>query len=336
MNKSRLAFAFAALAAGTASAQSSVTLYGRVDLGLVVDNGSAGHAVRLSSGVAKGSNLGFRGLEDLGDGFKAGFQLETAYCADSASTTNPCAGSTQFMGRQARGDFITPYGTLSAGRVFSRAYFTMLRMDPFLGTAGQMNNIIDASAFRINNTVRYITPSFAGLSASADLSLGETTGSFRAGREIGGSVDYDNGPLRADAVYYHANNANGIGTARQNVMLTATYDFGVVKLHALTQRSIGSPTGTTRIDGLAWMAGVSAPLAGGRAMASYVSYDDRVADRDANQLAVGYTYPLSKQVNLYGAWGRIANKNGATYKVGNASENGTGTRSVNLGVSYDF
>ena len=86
MKKSLLALAVLTAVTGAASAQSSVTLYGKVDLGLVLDSGNAnGKSVRISSGVTGGSRIGFKGVEDLGGGMKAAFQLETGYCADSAA-----------------------------------------------------------------------------------------------------------------------------------------------------------------------------------------------------------------------------------------------------------
>src|SRR5471032_452500 len=113
MKKSLLALAVLTAFTGAAFAQSSVTIYGKVDLGLVLDSGGAGKSVRISSGVTGGSRLGFKGVEDLGGGLKAAFQLETGFCADSAANTsggtpaaqgNFCTGSNSFMGRQAHGD----------------------------------------------------------------------------------------------------------------------------------------------------------------------------------------------------------------------------------------
>src|SRR3954453_6623336 len=94
MKKSLLALAVLTAVTGAASAQSSVTLYGKVDLGLVYDaGGAAGKSVRVSSGVTGGSRIGFKGVEDLGSGLKASFQLETGYCADSnAGGPNFCTG----------------------------------------------------------------------------------------------------------------------------------------------------------------------------------------------------------------------------------------------------
>ena len=348
---SRIACAAALALTGTAWAQSSVTIYGRIDLGLVVDGGApAGHSVRLSSGVAKGSQLGFKGREDLGGGYAASFQLETGLCSDSsapvvsngASVPNFCSGSNNFMGRQARGELSGAFGALDAGRQFSQAYLNMLRIDPFLGTAGQMNNVIDSSAFRLNNSVRYSTPTVAGVTAQVDVALGEQTGNFRGGRETGASLSYANGPAYADLVLYQVNNTNGVGIARRNVQLSGLYDLGVVKLHALAQRSTGRTTGAALpLDVLDVMLGVSVPVGQGKVQASWVHHDDRTAlaahgDKDARQLAIGYLYSLSRQVSLYTAYGRIRNEHGATFYDGNATEAGVGNRSFNAGMAIDF
>jgi predicted porin len=344
MNKSRIAAATLLAFTGLASAQSSVTLYGLIDLGLVMDSGNvAGKSIRVASGVAKGSQLGFKGTEDLGGGYKASFQLESGYCADStAGAPNFCSGSNNFMGRQARGELSGAFGAIDAGRQFSQAYLNMLRIDPFLGTAGQMNNVIDSSAFRLNNSVRYVTPTFAGVTAQVDMALGEQTGNWRGGRETGASLSYAGGAAYADLVLYQVNNTNGVGIARRNVQLSGTYDYGVVKLHTLAQRSTGRTTGAAlKLDVLDLMFGVSVPLAGGKLQASYVRHDDRTllsqhGDKDANQLAIGYMYYLSKKFSLYTAYGRIQNQHGASFLGGNATEAGTGTKSVNVGAAYDF
>ena len=344
MNKSRIAFAAMLALAGSASAQSSVTLYGRVDLGLVLDSGAAtGKSVRISSGVAKGSQLGFKGVEDLGGGYKAAFQLETGFCADSAAgAPNFCSGSNNFMGRQARGELSGAFGALNAGRQFSQAYLNMLKIDPFLGTAGQMNNVIDSSAFRLNNSIRYSTPDFAGFSAQVDMALGEQTGNWRGGRETGASLTYGAGPAYADLVLYQVDNTNGVGIARRNLQLSGTYDFGIFKLHTLAQRSTGHTTGAAlNLDVLDLMAGISVPIAGGKFQASYVHHDDRTplgrhGDKDASQIAVGYLYYLSRRVSAYTAFGRIRNQNGAAFFSGNATEAGVGNKSFNLGMAYDF
>jgi predicted porin len=336
MKKSLLALAVLTAVTGAASAQSSVTLYGKVDLGMVLDSGSsAGKSVRLSSGVTGGSRIGFKGVEDLGGGMKAAFQLETGYCADSAAgAPNFCTGSNQFMGRQAHGDLTGAFGAISAGRQYSLGFNNLSTIDPFgTGTAGQINNIIDPSGIRLNNSVTYSTPNMGGLTASAEIAFGEQTGNWEANRETGAAVVYASGPAYVGVTFYDVGNSSGTGAARKNYTVGGTYDFGVVKVHALVQKS----TGPTSLDVLDMMGGVTVPLAGGNLMASYIRHNDRTgADKDANQLGIEYLYPLSKRTSVYTAFGRIQNQHGAAFTVGNATEAGTGNKAFDLGVVHNF
>ena len=351
MKKSLLALAVLTAVTGAAYAQSSVTLYGKVDLGLVLDSGNAGgKSVRISSGVSGGSRIGFKGVEDLGGGLKAAFQIETGFCADSAAQPtkaaarpaaqrpNFCTGSNSFMGRQAHGDLTGSFGALSAGRQYSIGFNNLSTIDPFgTGFAGQINNIVDASGIRLNNSVTYTTPGIAGFTASGEVAFGEQTGNWEANRETGAGINYASGPAYVGFSYYDVSNAAGNGAARKNYTLGGTYDFGIVKIHGLVQKSDGDPTGKPKLDGLALMGGVTVPLAGGSLMASYIRHNDRSsADKDANQIGVGYLYPLSKRTSIYTAYARIKNSNGAVYTVGNATEAGTGDKAFNLGVVHNF
>ena len=336
MKKSLLALAVLTAVTGAASAQSSVTLYGKVDLGLVLDSGNAaGKSVRISSGVTGGSRIGFKGVEDLGGGMKAAFQLETGYCADSAAgAPNFCTGGNNFMGRQAHGDLTGAFGAISAGRQYSLGFNNLSTIDPFgTGFAGQVNNIVDPSGIRLNNSATYSTPNLAGFTASAEIALGEQTGNWEANRETGAGLTYASGPAYVGFTYYDVSNSAGNGAARKNYLLGGTYDLGVIKLHALAQKSTGAST----LDVLDLMGGVTIPVAGGNVMASYIHHNDRTgADKDANQIGVGYLYPLSKRTSIYTAYARIQNQHGAAFTVGNATDTGTGDKAFNLGVVHNF
>ena len=211
MKKSLLALAVLTAVTGAASAQSSVTLYGKVDLGLVLDSGNAdGKSVRISSGVTGGSRIGFKGVEDLGGGMKAAFQLETGYCADSAAgAPNFCTGSNNFMGRQAHGDLTGAFGALSAGRQYSLGFNNLSTIDPFgTGFAGQVNNIVDPSGIRLNNSATYSTPNMGGFTASAEIAFGEQTGNWEANRETGAGLTYASGPAYVGFTFYDVGNAH--------------------------------------------------------------------------------------------------------------------------------
>jgi predicted porin len=93
MKKLLIATAALAMVAGTAQAQSSVTVYGNLDVGFsTLDTDKVGTANGKSGADAiawsndSSSRLGFRGTEDLGGGLKASFALETGLSGIGATT----------------------------------------------------------------------------------------------------------------------------------------------------------------------------------------------------------------------------------------------------------
>ena len=82
MRKSLIILAALSAIAGSAAAQSSVTIFGIVDVSLTHGSGSVASRTQLSAGNLAGSRLGFRGTEDLGDGLKANFWLEAGLTPD--------------------------------------------------------------------------------------------------------------------------------------------------------------------------------------------------------------------------------------------------------------
>lgn len=365
MKKSLIALA--ALSAASAFAQSSVTVYGRFDAGFTRDSGGlagANTVSRLDSGIAGGSRLGFRGVEDLGSGLKANFVMETGFCGDSnantSTTPNFCTGGNAFMGREARVGLSGDFGALDLGRQYTPAFIVLNTLDPFgTGTAGQITNLFDSTGGyavagansanpRMNNTVKFSTANYGGFTASIGYGFGEVAGNSTAGRSAGLNAQYSNGPIYVGFAYHTAKNAANTDE-RKNGLLGATYDFGPAKAHfayGTTKNSIAQggivtpPVAGGNInngDGRNVMLGVSAPLGAGRLMASYIRHDDRgVNNFDANQFGIGYSYALSKRTSLYTAYAKISNKNNAFYTVGNAGNNGIGNSAFNLGVAHTF
>jgi len=365
MKKSLLALAVLSAIAGVAQAQSSVTLYGKVDLGAVYDSGNPnGKSVRISSGVTGGSRLGFKGVEDLGGGYKASFQLETGYCANGTSgveavtsasgatgLTNPkgfCTGSNSFMGRQAYGALSGAFGTASAGRQYTFGFNNLATIDPFgAGYAGQANNLVDPNGIRINNSFQYVTPTFSGLSAGAEVALGETTGNWAANRETGGEVVYASGPIYLGATYYGVDEESGSGTAKKDFLIGGTYDFGIAKIHAGYQHTSGNDGAVSSESVIAggplafndFLIGTTVPLGGGSLLASFVDHKDKNDVYSASQIGIGYNYPLSKRTAIYTAFAKInyqQQSSVAEYTVGNATDSGTGNKAFNLGVVHNF
>jgi hypothetical protein len=143
MNTKRLALTTLALAAaGTASAQSSVTLYGIADAYVQYLDGEDG-LTRLQSGGINGSRLGVRGSEDLGGGLKAIFTLETGINIDDGTTGQGGV----FWGRQAFVGLGSDFGTLTAGRQYGSVYYLTSDFSAFSNnSAGPSTAVIGGSS----------------------------------------------------------------------------------------------------------------------------------------------------------------------------------------------
>lgn len=143
--------------------QTSLTVYGVMDAGLVLESGaSAGRTLRLTSGVDSGSRLGIMGSEALGRTSSVSFVLERGLNLDIGA-----AGQRGLMvGRQAYLSLNSSAGQLSLGRQYM-PYFKVARdiADPFVfGMAGNANNILAANA-RLPHALAYHTPAMGDLEA---------------------------------------------------------------------------------------------------------------------------------------------------------------------------
>jgi len=357
MKTSFLLLAILSAFSATASAQSNVSIYGIVDVALVRETGAAaGSATKITSGVGAGSRLGFKGSEDLGGGTSAIFLLENGFQADTGAMGQGglLFGRQIYVGLQS-----VSLGTLTLGRQYTPQYLTVAGVDPFgSGYAGDTKNLMPAtgnSASRMDNAIKYVSPSLQGVTGELAYAPGEVSGDNSAGRQIGAALAYAGGPLKLRLGYHNRNNdtaaLKNLSSAK-NTVLAAVYDAGVVKLHAAYAtnkglnssplRNAANPFGyavapVASVDSRDLLLGVTVPLGVHTVMASYIRKDDRTRlDQSANQLAVGYRYALSKRTELYGAYARIDNKNGAGYTVGSAIEGGTGDGALNLGIRHAF
>jgi predicted porin len=368
MKKSVLVLAVLGAFINAASAQSSVTVYGVVDAGVVAEKGgAAGSVTKLTSGVASGSRLGFKGTEDLGGGLSASFVLENGFQVDTGALgQSPAGGQSTLFGRQAFvGLGSNGFGTVTLGRQYTPHYLAVNFADPFgTGLAGDAVNILpntgDAQS-RMNNTVKYATPNLSGFTGELAYGFGEVAGDTSAKRQIGASVGYTGGPFAVRLGYHNLNNAtapNQPGNNAKNTILAATYNFDVAKVHFAygvdkgTNSSVvrganppgtpANPFGTPILpthstDSTDVLVGVTVPIGAHTLLGSYIRKNDKTAfNQDADQWALGYRYALSKRTDLYTAYARIKNKNGAGYTVGSAIEAGSGDKAFNLGVRHTF
>ncbi|WP_051156847.1 porin [Paraburkholderia phenoliruptrix] len=165
--------------ATVAHAQSSVTLYGVIDEGIDYVNNSGGHTLwRMRDGTYDGmfgSRWGLRGSEDLGGGLSAIFKLENGFSLENGQLRQ---GGLEF-GRQAYvGLSHANYGTFTVGRQYD-SVVDFLQPVTAPGTfggyywhSGDIDNT--ANSFRVNNSVKYASPNFAGLQVGGMYSFTNT------------------------------------------------------------------------------------------------------------------------------------------------------------------
>ncbi len=212
-----------ALAAPLAFAQSNVTIYGIVDVGVESGNYGAGSQFRVQSGQASGSRLGFKGTEDLGGGLKANFTLETGFALDSAEftahSTNRAAGTgnqgatnTQVFARQAWAGLSGNFGSVNFGRQYTPIFWVAITADPV--SAGTVATPFNLYGFtnRFDNSVIYKTPTMGGFDASVGYSTGNevntTTANEKAGRAWSVNGQWTGGPAYAGVGYEERRGAN--------------------------------------------------------------------------------------------------------------------------------
>ena len=323
---------------GLCCAQSNVAVYGIADMGVVSESGGAGGRVlKVTSGIANGSRLGFKGSEELDGGMTALFTLDAGILADTGAS----AQGGLLFGRQAFVGLAGAAGTLRLGRQYTFIDSSLGALDPFyLGFAGRMSNVFTAGyVSRVDNSITYASPVRGGFSGELAYGAGEVPGDAAAKRYLGAAATYADGPLYVRLAHQDSNTLSTTqlaGRAR-NTVIGAVYDFGVLKAHGAVALSKSAAGAVTTVDSADLMLGVTLPFGPHRVLASYVRRDDRrAANADASQVGIGYTYALSKRSTLYAAYAHINNRNGAAYLVGNATDNGSGNQAWNLGLRHTF
>jgi predicted porin len=210
MKKSLLALAVFGAFAGAAQAQSSVTIYGIIDTGVVYSSkavnaaaNGTGSKFELKSGVVQGSRLGFKGVEDLGGGLNAIFNLETGFSNDTGA--QGVAGN--LFNRKSVVGLGGGFGTVLVGRQtdFADTISAYTSIADFGGVTGNVGHNLDRlQGLRSNNSVSYTTTNLSGFTGNLFYGFGEQAGQTTAGQALGLGAKYENGPLGLGATYYQS------------------------------------------------------------------------------------------------------------------------------------
>jgi len=323
---------------------------------------SPNSASQFNSGQQSGSRLGFKGTEDLGNGLKAVFLLEQGFSIDTgaAKTSNLAfarqayAGLSGGFGTAVGGRLYTPHYTFvsgldpfGAGTVgsYTNVYSPGAAFNS--GYGGLMDPV------RVDNAIAYISPSFGGFTVTAAFANnvsgddgsftpnlgGNTTGNNAKNNTVYAVLgQYTGGALTVGANYHYI--AGGSATAVPNLMLPGaayslndvqnftfggSYDFKVVKLMGLySWNNVNlDGAGSKDVSINNYMIGATVPFGKFTGKGSYIYSDgNSAAGGDAQQLALGLDYNLSKRTNLYSAYSWIDNSNQRMNGVGDASASG--------------
>jgi predicted porin len=324
MKKSLLALAVLGAFAGTAAAQSSVTIYGVLDMSIAKRNDCSPCAVNPGAPGSDAwtmqqsttSRLGFRGNEDLGGGLSAQFQIEHRFNPDTgAQNQTPFWNGRSYVQLTS-----ATAGAIYLGREYTPAFWVQLKSDPFgndgvgqtgvgINWAGYMTpdaasgvTTVPQAAWpgggsaRTSNTVGYKTPSFGGLTANVAVSLDETN---QQGRNVGFNAEYAAGPIYAGLGYEKI--TDGASDGRGVVNVAFHYNLGFIKPMVYFAKADAGAGGNQ--SNKVVLLSATAPLGNGvvKFGVSRISFDlpAAAAEDTHTKVGLGYNYNLSKRTNLY-------------------------------------
>jgi predicted porin len=345
MKKSLLALAALTAFAGAASAQSSVTLFGIVDLAYVnVKNGSLKQNL-LSSNQYNSNRLGFRGVEDLGGGLRAGFWLEGAMNNDTGEGT--ATGGGQNWQRRSTVSLMGGFGEVRLGRDYTPSFWNYTVFDPF-GTNGPGSILSLVSTLgsgagtlvRANNTVGYFLPAAGGLYGQAQVAAGE---GVAGNKYYGVRLGYAGGPVNVAVAYGQTPSDGGLADDYTDMNIGGSFKIGpaFTLMAQYSQREFANRDQNTALIGGALAMGA------GTLRFSYVQSDgaqgSSATDFDAKLMAIGYYYDLSKRTTVYGVASQLDNDGsaatGARFTIGSGpamTAGGAKSTGFALGVRHAF
>lgn len=340
-----------------ALAQSSVNVYGRINT--TVEHQKIGNQSR-SAMESNSSYIGFRGVEDLGGGLKAGFQLEGNFGSDNG--TGSTAAGVNFQ-RHSELNLSGSFGTVRLGKFNVGSY---LATADFISMhnhdTGTSSDALYAYVFPEGNQISYRSPVFGGVTAEFNYGFGE-----KAQRETGvpgvnltpvlgtagvdgehkgafdASLNYANGPLGLGLGYTQAKtDAAAFNVKEQQLGLRASYALGDLTLGAYYQY-YKADAGVFDTKRHAYRLAAMYTLGASEFHANVGRAQGYKGDLDgaktaATQWTLGYNYNLSKRTKVYGYFTKINNGNDVAYGPSTNPKltAGDNFRSIAVGVRHLF
>ncbi|MBS0467190.1 MAG: porin [Proteobacteria bacterium] len=329
--------ALALVGTSAALAQSSVTIYGRVNT--TVERQKDG-GVSTTGLFNNASRWGIRGTEDLGGGLKAGFALESGFDSSTGAGTGwpglASVGNGINFGRQSEVNLAGGFGMLRLGNFVPESYYatadyvSMHNHDTGSSADALYYDPVWFGGLGTKNKIGYRTPNMGGFTVDAAMLLHERAAGTNNKNGFDLAANYNMGPLHLGGGYSYVN-------SNYQFALRALYTFGQFTVGGYYQRNKDDnqlvPTGAGtrnnfRLSGMYALGANEFHVNVGRANSW-----GHVSDSAATQWTLGYNYNLSKRTKAYGYYTRVNNDNHASYNVGFA---GNDFSSFALGIRHAF
>jgi predicted porin len=321
MKSSLLAIAVLGASTCVASAQSSLNLYGTLDVnGRVVRNDGTSKRWSLGRDGINSSQLGFRGVEDLGGGLKAGFVLLSSVGADSGDigSGQSAGGSGKLWYRRATVSLLNQAGELRLGRDFTPTYWNNTTFDAFgangVGDSTHVLQLSTTTFTRADDSIGYFLPAGLGglygqfMVAAAE--PGQAGQASNNGRYLGGRVGFAAGPFDIALAGAEQNNVTYpiLGNDQKTWNVGTSWDLGFLKLMGYFVWDERDNAKEKRAH-----VGTIIPLGQNEFHLGYSRSkleDNRSAVSFENTIytwAVGYQYHFSKRTAVYATYSQLFN-----------------------------
>jgi predicted porin len=363
-----------AVVGSSAYAQSSVTLYGIVDAGLLYQSTSAasfsptakdlGHVYRYKDGGIYSSLWGIKGTEDIGGGYYVNFKLQGTFDSGTGKFgLSDTAGVAAQFNQVTTVGMSGPFGSVNVGRqivpmayamadtdVRSAQYFgsiltAWIGMNTAAGWPGTSTNG-PIGALYDSNAIVYQSPVFGGVSGALEYAPGGVAGQFQGGTRESAVLKYSNYGLKLSAVYYNGHDTNpGPTTVPTGLDNNRFWYLGA--LYTIKGFSVSAsysngknPAHSNLVDLDLYSFGLGYRFAPDFQVTSgiYYLHDRNNSANKSTEFAVGAEYSLSKTTLVYAQAGHVNNKGNATTTIsyGSPVAPGMATTAVNIGVRHSF
>jgi GBP family porin len=350
-----------------------LTIYGVVDVyaaryTTTTAAGTDDSKYEVGSGGASGSRLGFLATRSVNADLTVGGRYEAGINTDDG-TAGQQGGKNRIWSRQAYLSLNSKrLGEVRVGRLQGPTYDFMSLYDPMLMPTADGWGVVPAAggfstnpAYRVENSIEYISPRFNGVQVKASLSAGENSATVPAFADI--SVIYETGPLSIGFLYNKTDSTAGLAATpasptalatigvkpRDSVSetsLAAYYDFGVVKPYItiirknLTDANITARGAVTNAnsESVSLLGAIIPVSQDGQVRVSYGKYGSGKVEADAIGAAIAYTHNVDPGLMLYTAYSRLTQDDKGTARLFNSPQPlaGKSVNAIVAGVTWRF